>query len=325
MIGAERTLLSYLDAPVVIGDPDGCAVYANPAFELRFERAVGRVPGAPLAELFEGGAREAVLRAVVVATAEGESVRFRLREGAQGFSAVASPIASGGESVGVVILLKEEVEGVERVLALHRAMEQPMDELGQVVQQLFELPVVAREARLRALLGDAQQALGRLRKGADEVHGVLTGSRDSAEAVPAHGAGAPARRFDPSGLLHRVAARAERSDGAEGRSIQVVVAPGLPMLPGDPNRVEALLLRLLERRLAHGSALAQLVITARQVAGALGPGLLVSLCELGAGDAADPDPSHLREEALALGAELRTLARPGLGRATVLRLRVPRS
>jgi PAS domain-containing protein len=326
VIGAERTLLSYLDAPVVIGDPDGCAVYANPAFELRFERAVGRVPGAPLAELFEGGAREAVLRAVVVAAAEGESVRFRLREGAQGFSAVASPIASGGESVGVVILLKEEVEGLERVLALHRTMEQPMDELGQVVQQLFELPVVAREARLRALLGDAQQALGRLRKGADEVHAVLTGSRDAADGVPSQGAGAAPRRFDPSGLLHRVAARAERSDGAEGRSIEVVVAPGLPMLPGDPHRVEALLLRLLERRLAPGAALEHLVITARQVAGAAGQGLLVSLCELGAGacDTSTPDPPHLREEAAALGAELRSVAQAGLGRATVLRLRLPR-
>jgi PAS domain-containing protein len=325
VIGAERSLLSYLDAPVVIGDPDGCAVYANPAFELRFERAVGRIPGAPLAELFEGGAREAVLRAVVVAGTEGESVRFRLREGAQGFSAVASPIESGGESVGVVILLKEEVEGLERVLALHRTMEQPIDELEQALEHLFELPVVVREARLRALLGDAQQALGRLRKGADEVHAVLTGSRDAVEPVLAQGASAQARRFDPNGLLHRVAARAERRDGAAGRSIEVVFAPGLPMLPGDPHRVEALLLRLLERRLAPGAALERLVITARQVAGAPGPGLLVSLCELGTTEAAAPDPPHLHEEALALGAELRSISQPGLGRATVLRLRLPRS
>ena len=321
MIGAERSLLSFLDAPVVIGDPDGCAVYANQAFELRFERAVGRIPGAPLAELFEGGAREAVLRAVVVA-AQGESVRFRLREGTQGFYAVASPIESGGESVGVVVLLKEEVEGLERVLALHRTMEQPMDELEQVLEQLFELPVVAHEARLRALLGDASQTLWRLRKGADEVHAVLTGTRDVVEPVSSQGVGARARSFDPSGLLHRVAARAERSDGAGGRSIEVVVAPSLPMLPGDPHRVEALLLRLLEWRLAPGAAAERLVITARRVAGALSPGLLVSLCELGAYQAA-PDPPHLHEEALALGAELRSVAQPGLGRATVLRLRLP--
>ena len=323
MIGAERTLLSYLDAPVVIGDPQGCAVYVNPAFELCFERAVGRVPGAPLAELFEGGAREAVLRAVVVAASDGESVRFRLREGAQAFSAVASPIASGGESVGVVILLKEEVEGLERVLALHRTMEQPMDELGQVVEQLFELPVVAREARLRSLLGDAQQALGRLRKGADEVHAVLTGTRDPQSASGSSAAGGALRRFDPSGLLHRVAARAERGEGAEGRRIEVVVAPALPMLPGDPHRVEALLLRLLEQRLTPGATCERLLITARQVVGAAGAGLLISICELGAGRGMPPDPPYLHEEAAALGAELRSVAQPRLGRATVLRLRSP--
>ena len=322
MIGAERTLLSYLDAPVVIGDPDGQAVYVNPAFELRFERAIGRVPGVLLAELFEGGAREAVLRAVMRAVREGENVRFRLREGAQGFSAVASPIASDGESVGVVILLKEEVEGLERVLALHRSMEQPMDELGQVVQHLLELPVVAREARLCTLLGDAQQALGRLRKGADEVHAVLTGTRDPA-ANSLAGAGAIPRRFDPGGLLHRVAARAERSGGAEGCRIEVVVAPALPMLPGDSHRIEALLLRLLELRLAPTASAGRLVLAARHVVSASGAALLVSICELGRGGARGADPPQLAEEAAALDAELRSVVHPSLGRATVLRLRAP--
>ena len=320
MIGAERTLLSYLDAPVVIGDPDGCAVYVNPAFELRFERAVGRVPGAPLAELFEGGAREAVLRAVVVACTQGESVRFRLREGSVGFSAVASPIEAQGEQVGVVILLKEEVEGVERVLALHREMERPLDELAQTLQQLSELPGGPREARLRTLLGDAQQALDRLRKGADEVHALLTGARDSSASEKARGAGM-ARSFEPAALLHRIAARAERGHGGAGRPIEVVAAPGLPSLTGDPRRVEALLSRMVETRLA-GAALDRLVLTARAVGTGPERALLISLCELGA-SGGSPDAAHLREEAAALGAELRGVAHPSLGRATLLRLRLP--
>ena len=57
----------------------------NPAFEAAFERTA---LGVPLAELFEGGAREAVLRAVVSACDKGESVRFRMREGDVGYSAV---------------------------------------------------------------------------------------------------------------------------------------------------------------------------------------------------------------------------------------------
>jgi len=321
---AERTLLSYLDAPVVIGDPDGCAVYVNPAFEVRFERAASRVPGAPLAELFEGGAREAVLRAVVVACTRGESVSFRLREGAVGFSAVASPIQAQGEQVGVVILLKEEVEGLERVLALQREMERPLDELGQVLQQLHELAGDSRDARLRALLGDAQQAMGRLRKGTDEVHAVLTGARGPGPAQHAPGK-APAKSFDPAALLHRLAARAERGQGASAAPIEVVAAPGLPSLPGDPRRVEALLLRLVEARLASAATLERLVLTARTAGAGAARALLVSLCEVGPAPAAGPalDAPHLREEVAALGAELRAVAHPRLGRATTVRLPLP--
>jgi hypothetical protein len=321
VIGAERSLLSYLDAPVVIGDPDGCAVYANPAFELRFERAVGRVPGAPLAELFEGGAREAVLRAVVVACAQGESVRFRLREGSAGFSAVASPIEAQGEQVGVVILLKEEVEGVERVLALHREMERPLDELSQSLQRLAELQAGPRDARVRSLLADAEQALGRLRKGADEVHALLTGGRGSSTGEKAGGPGG-VRSFEPAALLHRVAARAERGLSGSGPSIDVVAAPGLPSLAGDPRRVEALLSRLVETRLAGGAKLDRLVLTARAAGAGAERALLISLCELGATGAA-ADAAHVREEAAVLGAELRAVAHPRLGRATTLRLRLP--
>jgi hypothetical protein len=320
VIGAERTLLSFLDAAVVIGDPEGCAVYVNPAFEARFERAVGRVPGAPLAELFEGGAREAVLRAVVVACKQGESVRFRLRDGAVGFSAVASPIQAQGEQVGVVILLKEEVEGLERVLALHREMERPLDELAQTLQQLAELPAGARDARLRTLLADAQQALGRLRKGADEVHALLTGGRGPSADGSAAAAGA--KSFEPAALLHRIAARAERGLGGAGTAIEVLAAPGLPSVPGDPRRVEALLARLLESRLAAGGALDRLVLSARAVGAGAQRALLISLSELGAAGSA-PDAAHLREEAAALGAELRSVAQPRLGRATTLRLRLP--
>lgn len=321
MIGAERSLLSYLDAPVVIGDPDGCAVYANPAFELRFERAVGRVPGAPLAELFEGGAREAVLRAVVVACSQGESVRFRLREGSAGFSAVASPIEAQGEQVGVVILLKEEVEGVERVLALHREMERPLDELSQSLQRLAELQAGPRDARVRSLLADAQQALGRLRKGADEVRALLTGGRGSGADEKTGGPGA-ARSLEPAALLHRVAARAERGLGGSAPPIDVIAAPGLPSLRGDSRRVEALLSRLVETRLAGGAKLDRLVLSARAVGAGAERALLFSLCELGATGAA-ADLGQLREEAAALGAELRAVAQPRLGRATTLRLRLP--
>jgi nitrogen-specific signal transduction histidine kinase len=318
VIGAERTLLSFLDAPVVVGDPDGCAVYVNPAFEARFTRAVEGVPGIPLAELFEGGAREAVLRAVVSACRQGESVRFRLREGSVGFSAVASPIEAQGEQVGVVILLKEEVEGVERILTLHRQMEQPLDELAHALESLHEQ---LRDARPRALADDALRALGRVRKAADEVHGVLTGAPGrSAEAAPARAV----RRFDAGALLHRVAGRMARAFEAGQTRLEVVAKPALPPLACDEHRLEALLQRLLEARLAQQPPPAHVLLGARQIGTGSASALVISLCELGRADfgARFTDAPVAREEAAALAAELRGVAHPRLGRATLLRLRV---
>jgi hypothetical protein len=320
VIGAERTLLSFLDAPVVVGDPDGCAVYANPAFEARFVRAVGRVPGIPLAELFEGGAREAVLGAVMSACRGGESVRFRLREGAVGFSAVASPIEAQGEQVGVVVLLKEEVEGVERILALQRQMEQPLDELAHALEQLFEQ---LREARPRALVDDALRSLGRVRKAADEVHGVLTGA-------PGAGRGAETRptralrRFDPGALLHRVAGRMARAFEAGQTQLEVVAKSALPPLACDEHRLESLLQRLLEARLAQQLPPERVLLGARVTGTGAGSTLLISLCELGRASYAGRfvDAPVEREEAAALAAELHGAVHPQLGRVTLLRLRV---
>jgi len=324
VIGAERTLLSFLDAPVVVGDPEGCAVYVNPAFELRFVRAVGRVPGAPLAELFEGGAREAVLRAVMSACRQGESVRFRLREGAVGFSAVASPIEAQGEQVGVVVLLKEEVEGVERILGLHRQMEQPLDELAHALEQLLEQTANARDARLRTLVDDALRSLARVRKGADEVHGVLTGAPGAGRGGEPQGAARTARRFDPGALLHRVAGREGRAFDAGQTRVEVVTRPALPPLAGDEHRLETLLQRLVEARLAQQPPPEQLLLGAR-VAGTGAQGMLViSFCELRRArfDARFADAPVVREEAAALGAELHGVAHPRLGRVTLLRMRV---
>ena len=298
----------------------GVAIYANPAFEMCFERSVGRVPGIALAELFDGGAREAVLRAVMDACKRGESVRFRLREGSVAFSAVVSPIEAQGEPVGVVILLKEEVEGVERILALHRQMEQPLDDLAHALQQL---PDQVRDARPRALLEDAVRSLGRVRKAADEVHGVLTGAPSAGTASESRPTRA-LRRFDPGALLHRVAGRMERAFEAGQTLLEVVARPSLPALACDEPRLEALLQQLLEARLAQQLAPEQVLLGARVLGEGPAATVLISLCELGRADfdAGYADTPALLEEAAALSAELGAATHAGLGRATLLRLRV---
>ena len=58
--GKAPSLLSYVDTPILVADPDGSAVYANPTFEARFALPQGGAQGLPLAILFEAGGREEV-------------------------------------------------------------------------------------------------------------------------------------------------------------------------------------------------------------------------------------------------------------------------
>ncbi len=172
---SERSisLMDFVDAPVVVGDQDGRAVYVNPAFEREFVTSCQRACGEPLANLFEGGAREAVLRAVAEVVDGAPRARLRLREGHTGYVALASPVESGEGRVGVMILLTEESPADDRLLAFQRGVLEPLDEIAQGLAE-FSARTDARSAeRHRAILQDCERAVARIRKWAEEVEGDL--------------------------------------------------------------------------------------------------------------------------------------------------------
>jgi len=177
MTAGTVSLLDFLDAPVVIGDPDSRVVYANPAFESCSGISAADAKGQPLAGLFEGGGREAVLRAVAGVFEMGESVRFRLRVHEIGYAALASSIKSRGKSVGVVILLTEELQNDSRVLALHREIHEPLDEIMRCLIELSEATGGLRASRYRQALDDGVRALDAVRKHTEEIQKILDGKK----------------------------------------------------------------------------------------------------------------------------------------------------
>jgi nitrogen-specific signal transduction histidine kinase len=168
--GIDRSLLSFLDVPVLVGDPEGFTVYVNPAFEERFEVSQQEACGTPLAQLFGGGGREAMLRAVAAVCSEGESMRFRMRERGVRFAAVASPIFVGHENVGVLVLLKDEVEGAERLMHLHRRLAESLEDAVKLVDEH-----VGRIEERSVVL----EAVGRARQWCDAMRRELAGKGES--------------------------------------------------------------------------------------------------------------------------------------------------
>lgn len=176
MSAGSRSLLDFIQTPVMVGDPDGRVVYVNPAFETDFLVPVEEVAGQPVANLFEGGGREAVLRAVArvcdsQSTADPE--RFSLIVEDRGYKALASAVEAEGGRVGVILLLVRESAAGARLQSFRRELQTPLDELAgclATVAQHAEGPNV--EAQLIAI-ADGVRCLERIRKWTEGIAASL--------------------------------------------------------------------------------------------------------------------------------------------------------
>jgi len=170
MTTGPRSLMDFVDAPLLVGDPDGRVVYVNPAFERDFGRSRAEVTAEPVATLFAGGGREAILDAVARVCRGEVRVRFHLREGGMGFAALASPVEAEEEGrVGVIVLFTPEL-GHERLKAFQRAVREPLDELASCLLAIASEAEGAPEQR-RMLVAEGHRALDRIRKWAETVGG----------------------------------------------------------------------------------------------------------------------------------------------------------
>src|SRR5262245_24586666 len=125
----------------MVGDPDGRVVYVNAAFESDFAVPLEDVAGQPVANLFAGGGREAVLSAVarVCASQTGIDVeRFRLTVDDRGYKAIASAVDVEGGHVGVILLLVREGAIEARMQSFRRELQTPLDELAGCLSAVAE-------------------------------------------------------------------------------------------------------------------------------------------------------------------------------------------
>lgn len=318
MSGESRSLLAFLAVPVLVADPEGRAVYANPCFETRFGVAPGGAHGLPLARLFEGGAREQVLQAVATVCEQAQLVRLKLRQGEAGYTVVVSPVIADRVRVGAMLVLCDEPLGEERLLAFHRAIQDPLADLARSLDALLEQTGGRRSERHRVAIEDGLRALERVRKWSDELAAA-------ARAAPAAEA---EERFDPAQAAREASARYQREDAAVDVPLDVLLPAGLPRVRGDGARFTDALLQLLRRRLGASPRPASLTLAAKSVGRGAEAVVLISVTDVPAlGQAvpsASPDdvPPSVREVVGRQGGALHTTADPIAGRTTTMRLLV---
>jgi len=311
MSSVERiSLLGFLKTPILVGDPEGRVVYANSSFRSCFCQAGDDPVGQPLAMVFGGGAREAVLSATAAVLDRGQAARWQIREGGAVYSGLASPIEAEDDRVGVVMVLLEELSADDPVAALAGEIGEPLSQALKTLQNLApevdrRLRETDRESFARALcaLEDAQKSMR-------ELHHVLRGAR------PEQG------RFDVSGAIMRVAERSAREYGDEV-VLEVLMPPNLPRVVGTAAAFERLIGQLVRQRADEGNQRQRLTLLARSLGGDELGGVLVSLV-----DAPDPTrrdstglpPKVLAQGIAAMGGETICVEDSTIGRVTSMRL-----
>ena len=305
MVAGNLSLLSFLDAPVLVGDPDGRAAYVNPDFESRFGVSAEGVSGQALAVLFDGGLREGMLRAVAEACERGTTARFQLRHAGVLYAAVASPIVADDARVGVVVVLVESGATEERLRALGSRVHQACEDLGSQLAQLGER-IASQAPADRPVVEDALRAHARLRAAEHELQAALSG-----RPVPA----APLR-FDPARLLSEVAARVGGEIEADGAQLELRVPERLPAVRGEPARLASALAEILRERAREGAS--ALLLAARVLERQGRSFVVVSLLDGHAPHALEP--VRLRQAVEELGGQLRSSLHPERGRTLAFRL-----
>jgi hypothetical protein len=259
-----------------------------------------------------------MLQAVAEVCANGASVRFRMREETRGYLGLASPIEAPdatADRVGVVILLVDEPAIDAKLQAVHREIQEPLDETMSSLEQLIDQTGGRRNETFRGAVERGLAAIVRAKKWSDELAAALSG-RQSPGAIDA--------RLDPVRLIHDIGTRISSVFEEGGVGLDLLVPAQLPAARGDSDVVEAALVRLLRLRIATAEPGSALMLAARTMGADDRRALLITVVDrprsTGDEEGDGREPKSLCEAVAPYGGRVHTTRIPKAGRAMCLRL-----
>ncbi len=308
----DISLLAHLQTPILVGDPDGCIVYANPSFRSRFCQIGDDPMGQPLAMVFGGGAREVVLGVTAEVLQRGQSARMQIREGDYAYTGLASPIEAEDDRVGVIMVLLEEQSNEEYITGLADEIAEP---IADVVLSLQKLALT-----LENQLSDYPTAL--LERGMRSAESAGKWLRDLQVAI--RGGKPQQGRFDVSNSILRVVDRVS-NDMENDVDFEVLMPPNLPRVSGTSVVFERLLTHLVCQRIDEARTGECLTLLARTLGGEQPRGVVVSLVDLPDADrrsATGFPPEFVTQGLASMGGEAICVEDSSAGRVTLMHLAV---
>lgn len=307
----EISLLGHLDTPILVGDPEGHVVYANPCFRRRFCGDGGDPTAQSIANVFGGGAREAVLKVMADVLERGRAARLQIREGGVGYVGLASPIEAQDDRVGVVMVMLEEQSNEDHLSGLAEEIAEPIQESQRALARLLE-PGGA------ASVGEEQRA--QVEQGLHALETAQKWLRELQLAI--RGGKAQQSRFDVAASVLRTVDRV-RGETERDLELELLMPPNLPRALGSSTTFERALLQVVRQRLAEAHLDRPITLLARALGADGSRGVIVSIV-----DAPDParrgnsglPPETLLQVVRAMGGDVACVEDSLLGRATSIRL-----
>ena len=307
----EISLLGHLDTPILVGDPEGRVVYANPSFRKRFCPTGEDPTGNALASVFGGGARESVLKLTAEVLQRGQTGRIQIREGGIGYVGLASPIEAEDDRVGVVMVMLEEQSNEDHLTGLAEELADPIGDALRSLSRLIETPGAALADEQRGALERSIQSLETAQKWLRELQLAIRGGKT------------PQGRFDVAASILRSAERLRSEQGE--LTLEVLMPPNLPRVAGTAVVFERALLQLMRRRLSEAVPGKPLTLLARALVGDPARCVIVSVADVPAADrrgSTGHPPEAVQQAIQAMGGEVVCIEDSILGRVTSLRLAI---
>ena len=308
----EISLLGHLDTPILVGDPEGRVVYANPTFRKRFCPSGEDPTGTALANVFGGGAREAVLKVTAEVLQRGQSARLQIREGGLGYVGLASPIEAQDDRVGVVMVMLEEQSNEDQLAGLAEELADPIADALRSLERVLESPATPLGEGLRAPIERSLQSLELAQKWLRELQVAIRGGK------------AQQGRFDVAASLLRAAERS-RGESEQALTLEVLIPPNLPRVAGTAVVFERALLQLVRRRLAESQPGKPLTLLARAFGGEPARGVIVSVVDFPVADrrgTTGQPPEAVQQAIQSMGGDVVCVEDSLIGRVTSLRLAI---
>ena len=253
MLNRMKTILTYLDTPIIIGDANNKLIYLNPAGEEMFQRKVMELVGKEVKELFSGDSWEDILETIAQVRKQNHPSRISVEEGSRNFRASISPIVGDEEGfIGYVINLLDIAEGK----VADQLKTDALIIVNQIRDPLLDIADTLNELKNKVSSGLKKEANRLIEKGLEDSQKVirlvdeLLGVPDAESKKPE----VKQEELNISKIIKNTISDMEPFAKKEGVALEWTIPANLPKMLGDQEKLTYALNSLLGFSLYHTPA-----------------------------------------------------------------------